>query len=350
MKTSKITFIISLVTIITSSGCDEIISTNAQEKSAVKTYQLLGDKATPEGISIDQRNGYIYTGGMQDGSMQVTINGKSSYFIEPESGILLPNVLGSAIDEKHNRIWVCSNDFSKTFSGKPTARVSVINIKDGKLIKQFSETDLTSSTAGVFAFVNDVILDKAGSAYVANSGSNTIFKIDANLEQVKVLANKFPSPPAGKKYSLNGIEISENEQFLIANTFILAEADAAALFRINIATGEVDEIAFEEKETTDFSKSGGDGLLMIDKNTLLCMSVSSTVLRIDLDKELTKATITNISTGTKAQEHLVGSATLASFKKNIYTTNAQGLALFNPNVIAQKPYKIIEIPKSIVGL
>lgn len=351
MNILKIPFALFLILSMTFFSCQDLEQLRAQKKPVVKTYELLGESATPEGISISQKTGDIYTGSMQDGSMQLTSEGKSRYFVEPGSGILLTNVLGSAIDEKNNRIWVCSNDFSKTFSGTPTARVSVLNLADGSLIKQFDETDLASEE-GVYPFVNDVILDKSGNAYVANSASNNIFKISSNLESVQVLANKFPEPPADKKYSLNGIEISHDQKFLFSNSFVMTEADAAALFRINIATGEVSLIDFEEVGTTDFSRTGGDGLLMLDKdkNTLLCMSIAGTLLKAELNRDLTKATITNISSGTAAEEEMNGCATVAAYKDKIYTTNAQGFTLFNPELTAQKPYKVIEIPKEILGL
>jgi hypothetical protein len=350
MKTKKIICASALLITAMLFSCEKFSHTEASEAAIVKTYELIGEVATPEGISIDQRNGNIYTGSMRDGSMQVTTDGKSKYFIQPGSGILLPNVLGSKVDEKNNRIWVCSNDFSKSFSGTPTARVSVLNISNGTLVKQFDEKAMAGSTEGVFAFVNDIILDKSGNAYVSNSGSNTVFKISADCKEVKVLAKNFPAPPTGKKYSLNGIEISQDGKYLITNTFIMGEADAAALFRIDIQTGEVKLIDFTEQGTTDFSKTAGDGLLMLDKSTLLCLSIASTVLKIELDKDLTSAVITNISNGTDAQEQLVGSATLAQYKNRIYTTNAQGGALFNPSIVVQKPYKIIEIPEVVLGL
>ena len=321
----------------------------AQNKPTVKTYELLGENATPEGISIDQRNGNIYTGGMQDGSMQLTANGKSGYFIKPGQDVLLTNVLGSAVDEENNRIWVCSNDFSKTFNGTPTARVSVLSLRDGSVIKQFSEAEMASAE-GVYPFVNDVVLDKSGNAYISNSASNTIFKVSGDLSGIQVLANKFPEPPAGKKYSLNGIEVSEDQKYLFSNSFVMTDQDAAALFRIDIKTGEVSLIHFEEKGTTDFSSTGGDGLLMLDKNTLLIMSVGSKLLKAELNKELTKAVLTNISSGTPAEEEMKGCATIASYKNKIYTTNAQGSTLFNPELTAQKPYKVIEIPEKILSL
>ena len=349
MNMSQIGFVLVLSTFLYLYPISGIGQVKAKEKSQVKGYALLGDSASPEGISIDPRNGNIYTGGMQDGSLQVTSNGTSRYLVAPRSGILLTNVLGSAVDAKNNRIWVCSNDFSKTFDGIPTARVSVLDLSNGQLIKQFDETDLASEE-GVYPFVNDVVLGRAGNAYVSNSASNNIFKISFELERVEVLASKFPEAPAGKKYSLNGIEVSHDQQFLISNSFVMTEEDAAALFRINIATGEVSLIEFEESGTTDFSRSGGDGLLMLDKNTLLCMSVSSKLLKVELNKELTKATITNISKGTSAQEEMVGCATMAMYRNKLYTTNAQGMSLFNPDVAVQKPYKIIEIPKKILGL
>lgn len=348
MLFSKISYGLALLVSLNFYGCQEVDLLKKQNKPTVKTYNLLGETASPEGISIDQRNGDIYTGSLQDGSIQVTVDGNSRYFIEPGSGKLLTNVLGSAVDEKNSRIWVCSNDFSKTFNGTPTARITVLDLVDGSIIKSFDERDL--SAEGVYPFVNDIILDKEGNAFISNSASNTIFKISSDMETVQVLANSFPAPPAGKKYSLNGIEISKDQQFLFTNTFILAESDAAALFRININTGEVILIDYEEDGTTDFSKTGGDGLLMLNSNTLLCMSVGSTLLKISLNKDYTKAKITNISNGTAAEPELIGSATIASYKKKIYTTNAQGFTLFNPELTAQKPYKVIEIPEDIVGL
>lgn len=349
LNTSKIFFTLVLITLLNCYAWKVMGQSKALKNTGVKTYELLGTITTPEGLSIHQQTGDIYTGSMQDGSMQITTDGASRYFIAPGSGILLPNVLGSAIDEKNKRIWVCSNDFSQTFSGTPRARISVLDLAGGHLIKQFDETDLASE-AGVYPFVNDVVLDQSGNAYIANSASNTIFKISSDLARAQVLANKFPVPPAGKKYSLNGIEISPDQQFLFSNSFVMTEEDIAALFRINIRTGAVSLIEFEEKGTTDFSQFGGDGLLMLDKNTLLCMSIASTLLKVELNKDLTKATITNISKGTSAEEEMVGCATMAIYKKNLYTTNAQGSTLFNPEAIAQKPYKIIEIPIKSLGL
>lgn len=293
------------------------------EEEMVETYNLLGTLTTPEGIAIDQRDGGIYTGGFGDGSIQKTLDGVVEYFIEPNSETLLTNVLGITLDEANDRLWVCSLDFFTVDSQNPMVQVDVLSILDGSKLATYTQDDMSMLMDGFRAFINDVTLDDQGNAYLTNTRTNAILTVPNDLSLIEVFTSDFPEGPNNGNYALNGIEVTPDGQYLITSSFVANSTGVSALFRIGIESRNVSLIPVSEIGTNHFSTTGADGLAFVDENTMLSASLSSSILRIELNSDYSAGEISNVTQGTSAQNPIIGCATLALYDEKVYTTNAQ---------------------------
>lgn len=341
----KTNFLLSFI-IITLFSCKTSRIKTEEKKTAIKTYTLLGDDTFPEGISIDQRNGIIYTGSMGNSGIQLTENGISNYFLNPLSSDVSINVLGTTIDKKNNRLWVCSNDINAFFSNKELhPMISVFDLSSKSLIKKFTANDIPNN---ISPFLNDVILDNDGNAYISNTADNAIVRISSDLQNL-IVWNNFPLAPKDRYYILNGIEVTKNQKNLIVSTYKSSdEKSMATLFKVNTENGSITEIKCSSNEES-FAASGIDGIVFIDEFSLIGVSGNGKLLKIDFNSEYSNATITDISTGTAAEPYLNKPATVAIYNKKLYVTNAQALNYFSQEETI-KPFEIVEIPFELLNL
>lgn len=337
-------FLISILGITCFSGCkeDDIVIPPEVTKT-----QLLGDLTSPEGITIDQRNGTIYTGSFLTPSIQKTIGQTSEYLVNIGDSIFLPNVVGMTVDETNDRLWVCSVDFSGVLSGNPSAKITVVDLTTGNELASFDHTEI-NAPAGFFPLFNDVILDASGNAYVSNTGTTAIIKVASDLSGASVFTTDFPVAPANFSYSLNGIDITSDGQYLIVPSIGGNPGALIDLFRVNIATGKATAIDWTESETTGFSTFGGDGVAFVDDNTMLSVG-DNAIFKVAFSENYTTATISDITTGTDAEAEIMGCATVAIYDNKAYTTNAQVGAIATGGTPVA-PFYIVEIPFEILGL
>lgn len=322
------------------------VAFHATAEEEIEIYELLGKTTVPEGIAYYTTDSSIYTGSLLTSSIQVTRKGKSSYFVEPGKSEFLPNVVGMAIDEQRHRLWVCSNDATGFMQGKPSARISAVDLKTGEVLASFDHNQVTGVNGVFLPLFNDVITDDEGNAYITSSGSAHIVEVSSDLSGASILTDLFPAHEAG--YWLNGIEVTEDNRYLMVVSSRLQQGQKAGLYRIETNSGEVSQVALIGPAANRVDAAGGDGMLFLDRQTLLIVH-GDAVLMAKMTPDYSAAEVTDITTDTLVGGVIKGIqfTSLATDQKNLYLTNAQ-VANVMMNKPLDTPFNVYKIPLSLL--
>ena len=211
----------------------------------------------PEAIAVS-KNVLYATSVSKRKIVKVTKDGKTSDFvIAGQDG--LTSVLGIRIDEKRNVLWACASPRPQTENFDTTAVSAVFKyeLSSGKLIAKF---ELFENTVAVFG---DLLLKKKGEAFISDSQTNTVFKVN---EVTKKLDVYFTSD---ELWSLQGITFSEDERYMFLADYI------KGIFRLDTKTKEL--LLLENK--SDASLKAIDGLLW-HKNSLVAIQNGTTPMKV----------------------------------------------------------------------
>ena len=132
----------------------------------------------PEGVAYSEKTNQFFVSSVKTGTIgMVDQAGSYKVFYEDKS---LKSTFGMKVDAAKNRLWVCVGDpnfskYSDSSTFKKMARIVILDLATGKKI---SDIDLTSLQKGKH-FANDLALDGKGNAYITDSFSPAIYKIDA---------------------------------------------------------------------------------------------------------------------------------------------------------------------------
>lgn len=222
------------------------------------TAFILYDRAIhPEAIAVS-KNVLYATSVHKRKIVKVMPDGKTSDFVQPgQDGLTC--VLGIKVDEKRKVLWACSSPRPQMENYDTTATSAVFKyeLTTGRLLQKFT---LKKSTEAVFG---DLVVSKNGEAFISDSHSNTIFKVNENT---KLLEPYFTSD---KIWSLQGITFSEDERYLFMADYI------KGIFRLDIKTKEL--LLLENK--SEASLKSIDGLLWY-KNSLIAIQNATTPMRV----------------------------------------------------------------------
>jgi sugar lactone lactonase YvrE len=192
------------------------------------SIDLPGDKAYPESLS-SSKDGTLYVGNLAEGGVvRIRNNAKPEKWIKP-GAFGSASILGVLVDESANTLWVCSNDLSSTGIKVPGAAAgsSLIgfDLKTGvgRLRVAFS---------GSHNFCNDIAIGPDGSAYVTNSDTPQILRLQPGTKQLQVWFSDATLQPAPNGYGLDGIAFGSDGNVYF-NTF-----DAGGLYRIKVNQGK----------------------------------------------------------------------------------------------------------------
>lgn len=267
------------------------------------SIELLGDKPFPEGIAINEKTGAIYVGNLVSKSIQVLKNEKAEYLISPES-VITKNVIGLAIDEERNRLWVCTSDFEGMIQGAApeNPEVIVINIKDKKIEKSF-----TYQGGGFF---NDIVIDNSGNAYITNSLTASVHKVDHELKELSTLFQKPEINVVPNGFNLNGIEITPNEKYLILS---IPAGPGSKLIRFSLDNSSLETIQIEG------SFSGGDGLLFLNEKEMIAVNQGLNIIEFSDDYLKAKSWLVS-----EFEENALDfPTTVAKYMNQLYVVNSQ---------------------------
>ena len=225
---------------------------------AVITFTQAG--LYPEGVQYDAPNSRFLVTSLTTGRVgQVKDDGTYSTAFPDDPKLV--SAIGMYLDEPRNRVLVAISDpganqqrSASATQGK-LARLAIFNRSAPTAAPVVVE--LGSLRPNVGHFANDITVDTQGNAYVTDSFSGIIYKVDAttNVASVFLESPQFVAP-AGT-FGLNGIVFHPDGYLLVA------KSDEGKLFKIPLAApGTFTTVA------TSQNLMAADGLLLQDNNTL----------------------------------------------------------------------------------
>jgi len=239
---------------------------------------------SPEGVQYDESKKYFLVSSRNQGRIG-TVTDDSTYALFADEPRLI-STIGLHLDVTRQRLFAAVSDngtnTSRTSAAtfRKLAAVAIYKSTNGSLIRY---VDLGGLRPTQPHFANDIAVDQDGNAYITDSLSPIIYKVDLQGNASVFLED--PQLAAASGFGLNGI-VYQNGYLLVA------KANDGALFKVPVSNP-----AGFSRVTTAQSLVGADGLLLFDAQTLLVVSGSqSAVFRLTS----TDAWATATATGTFA--------------------------------------------------
>lgn len=266
----------------------------------------------PEGVEYDAKRQRFLVTSMRQGTVgEVKDDGSYKTFIQDKNFV---SAVGIRIDAARDKVFVCNSDpgasvhTKKETQGK-LAGLGVFQLSTGKLIQY---VELGKLTEGGGHFCNDIAVDTVGNAYVTDSFSPIIYKIDIANKATVLLNNK---RFVGERFNLNGLVHKDGY-------LIVAKMNEGKLFKIPV--NEPEKFSEVKVET---SLAGVDGLLWAAEGSLVAIANGKTnrVFRLTSSDNWATATVAKSSdTGQ------VFATTGVVRNGEVYVLNAMLHVLFNP--------------------
>ena len=244
----------------------------------------------PEGVQYDEANKRFYVSSRTKGTVG-TVRDDSTYTEFGKDNQLI-STIGLNLDAGRQRLLaaVSDNGFNPSVVNAPTkgklAALALFNSSTGALTSFVNLATLPAAAAYPNHFANDIAVDKDGNAYITDSMSPIIYKVDLQGNPSVFLENAQLS--GGTGFGLNGIVYHPDGYLLTAKT------SDGTLFKVPISN----PAGFTTVTKTQ-SLVGADGLLLFDNTTLLVVSGSQAkVLRMaTADAWATTTTTGSFATG-----------------------------------------------------
>ncbi|HEX8529267.1 MAG TPA: hypothetical protein VF646_04570 [Cytophagales bacterium] len=278
----------------------------------------------PEGIAFDRRNDRFLVSSVSTGTIgAVAYDGTYAPFIQD---LALTATVGLTIDEARRRVLVA-------VSNPALGNVASLGIYDLNTGERIELVNLLEAGGGAANFANDVALDPQGNAYVTNSFSPIIYKVDRDGNaSVFFQNNQFATAPG--EFGFNGIAY-HNSGFLI-----VAFSKENALYKIPLR----DPSAFRKIEL-DAPLQSPDGLLLSQDGKQLV--VVNNAGGSEAGRVLSFVSDDKWETGQLADSFATGPVfptTATSDGKNVYVLYAYLNRLFNPALPPQNTFTIQRVP------
>ncbi len=212
----------------------------------------------PEDIKYDPHSDRFIVGSFREGAVYaINMDGTYQQLINDPR---LHSVLGIQIDFKQDKLFVTNSDIGSSlrpFPGGPkkAAFLSIYQFSTGKPLHFINLSALKPKDKHL---ANGITLDPEGNAYITDSFSPVIYKVDLNGNASIFLENKAFK---GKGINLNGI-VYHPDGYLIA----IKKGDGT-LFKIPLDNPQ----SFSIIDTTR-KFVGGDGLVLAGKNNLVVIA------------------------------------------------------------------------------
>jgi len=291
------------------------------------SYNLTGEKMFPEGMAYDPQTKSLFVGSFYKGEIQRIKAGTVSGFI-PAGQDGLHSVVGMAINDAKRLLWVCNSEAGASQYATPAttgkASVHVYDIDKKILVKKI----MFDEKAGHFC--NDIILDKRGNAYITDSFSPTIWKVDAAHYTLQAWATD--TRFSGEGFNLNGIQLTSNGKYLIVD-----KTNSGQLFRLTVANQSIQEVKLSRPI------EGGDGMFFSSANKLLVVegfgAKKPGIAKLIFSNSYTEATVVKEIESPK----LNTPTAVRVIDGEIYVVNSQFNHLFKGNEYgpAQAPFNIV---------
>lgn len=274
-------------------------------------------RLSPEGIQYDEANKRFIVSSRTQGRLG-TVRDDSTYALLADDPRLV-STIGLHLDAPRQRLLaaVADNGANATRSTTATLRklaaLASFNPSTGALL---SFVDLGALRPALPHFANDIAVDSQGNAYITDSLSPIIYKVDAQGTATVFLENAQLSGGAG--FGLNGIVFHPDGYLLVA------KSSDGTLFKVPVANP-----AGFTTVTTAQSLVGADGMLLLDPTTLLVVAGSqNTVFRLaSSDAWATARPTGSFATGAVSATTITRRNTTDAFVLYPYTATAPRFAI-----------------------
>ncbi|MEV6431158.1 superoxide dismutase [Nocardia sp. NPDC051463] len=260
---------------------DAAKATDQATASRISTaYELPSDRAYPEGIAIDTRNGDTYVGSYTNGAIYRAAPGArraETFLAEGTDGRKTAN--GLKVD-RAGRLWVIDS----------TMGVTVYDTGTRALIARF---DVTAPSSHL---VNDVAIAQDGTAYLTDSLSAVVYRVTesqladaaahggkADLTTQFEMNSSIASHNAGS-ITLNGIVSDDSGRYLL-----VVDMTAGDLYRIATAPNSPDPIRKVAMRGGDLKH--GDGLELHGDTMWAAQNTTNTITRWKITDDGATATL-----------------------------------------------------------
>ena len=217
----------------------------------------------PETVEVNPLNGRFLVGSLREGAVyEVAPDGASRRFIEDD---WLTAVLGIAVDARTNRLLVTTSDLGngvrRSAKGpRKEAGLAIYDLATGRLLRH---VDLSQLVPGRDHLMNGVTVDDDGNAYVTDSFSPAIYKVDpAGAATVFLQDAEFDA----KGINLNGAVFHQGGYLLVVMK------SSGALYRVPLS----DPRRFSKVALVGSPAAsgfiGGDGLLLTGPDRLVLVA------------------------------------------------------------------------------
>ena len=299
----------------------------AEKTELPKIFKVNSPAQYPEGISWDDTHKRFLVTSLRKGEVgAVSDDGTYTTFATDPRMICS---VGIKVDPVRDRVLVCNSDggagekSSKETTGK-IAALAVFQLSTGNLI---SYVDLAKGVEGGH-FCNDIAIADDGTAYITDSFSPIVYKVDTNYNASVLINDQTFTGPA---FNLNGIVVKDN--YLLVD-----KMNSGQIFKIPLDNPQsFTEVNLPEKlEGADGMLWAPDGSLIVigNNNAHVGITASETplnaVLRLTSDDNWQSA---NIKGKEDTGDVFASTGTLRDGQ--IYVTHAMLHVLFNPDTKEQ---------------
>ncbi len=164
----------------------------------------------PEGVEYDAAHSRFLFGSLSEGTIfQLEEGGEAEPFIEDED---LVSTVGIHIDAANNRLLVCNSD-AGVFSDSNATGMAGLAAYDLDTGERLFIADLGALLPDNRHFANDVTVDADGNAYVTDSFSPVIYRVDMEGNAEIFIENEMLT---NENFGLNGIDFHPDGYLLAA--------------------------------------------------------------------------------------------------------------------------------------
>ena len=287
-------------------------SAMAAAPSLPDTVSFNKDALYPEGLEYDADNNRFLVTSLREGIVgTVTPDGNYTVLFQDSKMV---SAIGIRIDKERDRVLVCNSDPGVSIHTNPEtqgklAGLAVFQLSSGNLIKYI---DLASLSEGGGHFCNDIALDGNGVAYITDSFSPIIYKMDTDNNASVLFQN---DQLAGEGFGLNGIVV-KNDYLLVS------KYNDGTLYKFPL-----DDPQKFTQVTIEGTYPGADGLILAADGSLILIANATTnkVLKLTSDDDWASAKV-----GGTVDTGQVFATTGKEINGDFYVLYAMLHVLFNP--------------------
>ncbi|WP_205509955.1 hypothetical protein [Longitalea arenae] len=282
----------------------------------------------PEGISYDSSANVYYVSSARTGAIgRVTPEGNYTV-LHADTG--LRSTYGMKIHPDGRRLYVCASDANYSRYTSPDTRYKMMRLISLDLAngKKLSDLDLSKLYDGNH-FANDLTFDDKGNAYITDSYSNAIIKVDAAHK-----ASVFCKSPVFKTggIGLNGIVYHPDGFLLVSST------GKGVIFKVDLSNPQD-----VQQVRSNMYFIGADGMLLNDRNTVTLLVNGGNEKLFKLTTEDNWASATTAAT-TLMIDRFTYPSTATFNGDDIWVMNAK---FHDLNDSTAMPSKIFSIQKAV---